>query len=104
MPNIATAYVQIVPTTQGIGNDLKTMLSGPASEAGESAGASAGGGFSKGLGTALKVGGAAAAALGAAVVGASGAVVKGPSGCARRHCARALRLRTSSGITLFGLA
>lgn len=77
MPNIATAYVQIVPTTQGIGNDLKTMLSGPASEAGESAGASAGGGFSKGLGTALKVGGAAAAALGAAVVGASGAVVKG---------------------------
>lgn len=77
MPNIATAYVQIVPTTQGIGNDLKTMLAGPASEAGESAGASAGGGFSKGLGTALKVGGAAAAALGAAVVGASGAVVKG---------------------------
>lgn len=77
MPNIATAYVQIVPTTQGIGNDLKTMLSGPASEAGETAGASAGGGFSKGLGTALKVGGAAAAALGAAVVGASGAVVKG---------------------------
>lgn len=77
MPNIATAYVQIVPTTQGIGNDLKTMLAGPASEAGESAGASAGGGFSKGLGTALKVGGAAAVALGAAVVGASGAVVKG---------------------------
>lgn len=77
MPDIATAYVQIVPTAKGIGNDLKTMLDGPAAQAGESAGASAGSGFSKGVGTALKVGGVAAAAFGAAVVGATGAVVKG---------------------------
>lgn len=77
MPNIATAYVQIVPTAQGIGNNLKGLLDGPAAQAGESAGASAGSGFSKGVGTALKVGGVAAAAFGAAVVGATGAVVKG---------------------------
>ena len=77
MPDIATAYVQIVPTAKGIGNDLKGLLDGPAAQAGESAGASAGSGFSKGVGTALKVGGVAAAAFGAAVVGATGAVVKG---------------------------
>lgn len=77
MPDIATAYVQIVPTAKGIGNDLKTMLDGPAAQAGESAGASAGSGFSKGVGTALKVGGVAAAAFGAAVIGATGAVVSG---------------------------
>lgn len=77
MPDIATAYVQIVPTAKGIGNDLKTMLDGPAAEAGKSAGASAGGGFGKALGTAVKVGGAAAAAIGAAVTGASAAFAAG---------------------------
>lgn len=77
MPNIATAYVQIVPTAQGISGDLKSLLDAPASEAGASAGASAGSGFSKGLGTALKVGVGAAAAFGTALVGATGAVVKG---------------------------
>lgn len=77
MPDIATAYVQIVPTAKGIGNDLKTMLDGPAAQAGESAGASAGGGFGKALGTAVKVGGVAAAAIGAAVTGASAAFAAG---------------------------
>ena len=77
MPDIATAYVQIVPTAKGIGNDLKTMLDGPAAQAGASAGASAGGGFGKALGTAVKVGGVAAAAIGAAVTGASAAFAAG---------------------------
>ena len=77
MPDIATAYVQIVPTAKGIGNDLKTMLDGPAAAAGKSAGASAGGGFGKALGTAVKVGGVAAAAIGAAVTGASAAFAAG---------------------------
>ena len=77
MPDIATAYVQIVPTAKGIGNDLKSMLDGPAAQAGASAGASAGGGFGRALGKAVKVGGVAAAAIGAAVTGASAAFAAG---------------------------
>lgn len=70
MPNIATAYVQIVPTAKGISGDLKSILDEPATKAGESAGAKVSGGISK----SLKVG---AAAMGAAVIGATGAVVSG---------------------------
>lgn len=77
MPDIATAYVQIVPTAKGIGTDLKTILDGPSETAGVNAGAKAGSGFASGLGKGLKVAGVATAALGAAVVGASGAVVSG---------------------------
>ena len=75
MPNIATAYVQIVPTAQGITGDLKNILDAPAEKAGESAGTKVSGGISK----SLKVG---AAAMGAAVVGATGAIVSGAKGVA----------------------
>lgn len=77
MPELATAYVQIIPVAKGISGELKNILDEPAKSAGTSAGASAGGGFSSGLGKALKVGGLATAALGAAVAGATGAVVGG---------------------------
>ena len=39
MPNLASAYVQIIPTTKGIKDSLTNELSGGASEAGSSAGA-----------------------------------------------------------------
>lgn len=77
MPELATAYVQIIPVAKGISGELKNILDEPAQSAGASAGASAGGGFSSGLGKALKVGGIATAALGAAMAGATGAVVGG---------------------------
>lgn len=77
MPDIATAYVQIVPTTKGIGNDLKNLLDGPSDAAGASAGSKAGSSFASGLGKGLKTAGLATAAIGAAVAGASGAVVAG---------------------------
>lgn len=77
MPELATAYVQIIPVAKGISGELKNILDEPAQSAGASAGASAGGGFSSGLGKALKVGGIATAALGAAMAGATGAIVGG---------------------------
>lgn len=45
--SIATAYVQIIPTTEGIGGELKKQLGMPADNAGKEAGAKAGGGFAK---------------------------------------------------------
>lgn len=60
---IGTAYIQIEPTTKGIGGKIANTIDGEASSAGASAGAK----LSNALGGALKVG------LGA-VVGASGAM------------------------------
>lgn len=45
--SIATAYVQIIPTTEGIGGELKKQLGMPADNAGKEAGTKAGGGFAK---------------------------------------------------------
>lgn len=59
MADLATAYVQIIPTTKGIGNELSSALGDEA----ESAGKSAGSKFANGLKTVGKVG---AAAIGAA--------------------------------------
>lgn len=47
--NLATAYVQILPTTKGISGQLADELSGPAGSAGEAAGKIAGGKFGIGL-------------------------------------------------------
>lgn len=55
MADIATAYVQIIPTTKGIGGMLDKELGGEAIAAGEKAG----GGWSKGFATVGKVGMAA---------------------------------------------
>ncbi|MBW3663577.1 MAG: tape measure protein [Actinobacteria bacterium] len=70
---LATAYVQLLPSTRGIKKQLDRELSGPAAEAGQRAGERAGGRFSGAftgiVSTALKVGGvAAAAAFGASLV------------------------------------
>lgn len=45
MSEIAKAYIQIVPTTKGIGSALKSAMGGEASSAGKSAGESAGHNF-----------------------------------------------------------
>ena len=71
MTEIAKAYVQIVPTTQGIGSDLKKALAPEASTAGNEAGKSWTSGFSKaaaGAVGAVTAVTAATAAMGTAVV------------------------------------
>lgn len=78
MPELAKAYVQIIPTTQGIQGELENLLGGEASAAGESAG----GKFSSKFGAALKTTGAVAAAGFGIAAGAAGALVKQVSGVA----------------------
>lgn len=63
---IATAYVQIEPTFEGVAGKLKSGLGGDSEAAGKEAGASFGGGFASVLGGTVKV-------AGAALVGAVGA-------------------------------
>lgn len=65
--DIAKAYVQILPSTEGIGSRLTSALSGAAVSAGDSAGKSAGAKFASALGAAAKVGAAGLAATTAAV-------------------------------------
>ena len=68
---LAKAYVQIVPTTQGIKGKLESALSGEADAAGASAGKSFASKFGSALGTVGKLAGAgiAAAATGVAALG-----------------------------------
>lgn len=65
---IGTAYVQILPTTEGITDNLTNLLGGASSAAGEEGGKKMGSGLLKGLGaTAAVVGTAATAAIGGIV-------------------------------------
>ena len=73
MPNasggtIAQAYVQILPSTEGIKGQLTEVLGGEAQNAGASAGGKWGGAFKKGLAVAGKAALAATAAAGAGIV------------------------------------
>ena len=61
--DIAQAYVQILPSTDGIGSSLTAALTSAGDSAAGAAGQSAGSKFSAVLGTAAKVG---TAAIGAA--------------------------------------
>ena len=72
MPELAKAYVQIIPSAEGIKGKLTETLGGEAEGAGESAGKDFSGGFGKTVGTIAKVG---AAAIGAAAA-AAGALAK----------------------------
>lgn len=65
---IGTAYVQILPSTEGIKENLTNALTGASGEAGSKSGKSFGGSFAKALGT-------GAAAVGTAAVATVGAVV-----------------------------
>ena len=78
MPELAKAYVQIIPTTQGIQGELEDLLGNEASDAGESAG----GKFSSKFGLVLKTTGAVAAAGFGIAAGAAGELVKQVSGVA----------------------
>lgn len=68
--NIGQAYVQIVPSSDGISGSIEKVLGGEAASAGQKTGAT----LAKGIGGAL-AGGAAAVAGGVAAI--SGAIVKG---------------------------
>ena len=78
---IATAYVQIEPTMQGVAGKLKSELGDASDSAGKSAGKSFGSGFgsviggtAKAMAGAVAAGGAAIVGLGASFVSASGDV------------------------------
>lgn len=66
---IGTAYVQILPSTEGISSALSEAMNGPAESAGAAAGKKAGSGFGSALAGAAKVGAAAIAAGATAVAG-----------------------------------
>ena len=74
---IAQAYVQILPTTDGIQGQLSSLLGGAAEQSGQDAGSSMGSGIAKGLGTAGKVVAGAFTAATTAATAAVGAIVKG---------------------------
>lgn len=82
MADIAKAYVQIIPSADGIKGSLTNMLGGEATSAGTMAGGAFAGGMSKAL-TAAKIGAGAVAATGMAVTAATGALVKGAAGVAQ---------------------
>lgn len=82
MADIAKAYVQIIPSAEGIKGSLTNMLGGEATSAGTVAGGAFAGGMSKAL-TAAKIGAGAVAATGMAVTAATGALVKGAAGVAQ---------------------
>lgn len=63
--SLAKAYVQIIPTSQGLGEKLSEMLDGEADKAGVSAGSKLGAGMVKGLKMAGAAIGVATAAIGA---------------------------------------
>lgn len=76
--DIAKAYVQIIPSADGIQGKLTEVMGGEA----EKAGKASGGKFGKAMGTALKVGGAAVTAFAGATAAMTGAIVKGASATA----------------------
>lgn len=73
---IAEAYVQILPSADGISGELNKILGGEASSAGTTASSKFGSTFTKGLATVGKVGAAALATTTTAVVGFGTSAVK----------------------------
>lgn len=72
MATLGQAYVQIVPSADGISNSISSVLSGPADTAGQEAGSKFGDSFGSKLKTGLIAAGAGFAALGAAGAAALG--------------------------------
>ena len=77
--DIAKAYIQIIPSADGIKGSLEQVMSGEA----ESAGKKTGGKFSKFFGGALKTGGAAIAGMAAGATALTGAMVAGANATAQ---------------------
>ena len=65
MATLGQAYVQIVPSADGISNSISSVLSGPADKAGQEAGSTFGSSFGSKMKTGLLVAGAGIAAFGA---------------------------------------
>lgn len=65
MATLGQAYVQIVPSADGISNSISSVLSGPADKAGQEAGSTFGSSFGNKMKTGLLVAGAGIAAFGA---------------------------------------
>ena len=79
MSDIAKAYVQIIPSADGIKGSLENMLGGEAESAGKSAGGKLGSGIAKAAGTAAKAGLAAVTAATGATVAFAGSAVQAGS-------------------------
>lgn len=79
---IADAYVQIIPSADGISGQLSSIMDGEASAAGTSASGSFGSSFSAGLGTVAKVGAATFGVFTTAVTAGTAALTKGISSVA----------------------
>ena len=75
---LAKAYVQVIPSAEGISGNLTKVLDGEATAAGKSAG----GKFSSAMGGVLKTGVAAIAGLGTAALGAGTALAGAANGVA----------------------
>ena len=73
MPELAKAYVQIIPSAEGIKGNIAGIMDSEA----ESAGKSSGSKFTDAFGTVAKVGLASIGALAGATIAAGGALVKG---------------------------
>lgn len=65
MATLGQAYVQIVPSADGISNSISSVLSGPADKAGQDAGSTFGSSFGSKMKTGLLMAGAGIAAFGA---------------------------------------
>ena len=76
--DIAKAYVQIIPSAEGIKGKLEEIMGGEADKAGTSAGNK----FSGAMGKVLKVGGAAVAGLAAGATALTGSLLAGANGVA----------------------
>lgn len=79
MATLGDAYVNIIPTTEGISGKLTEALSGPAEQAGNVAGGKVGGGL---LGGVAKAVGGGAAVLAGAAAAAGTAMIAGAKGVA----------------------
>ena len=79
---LAKAYVQVIPTAQGISGSLSSILDGEATNAGTSAGKKFGGSMGSAIGGALKTGAAVIAGLGTAAIGAGTALTSAANGVA----------------------
>ena len=72
MATLGQAYVQIIPSAEGISGQISSVLSGPADKAGQDAGGKFGSGFGAKMKNGLMVAGAGVAALGVAAGAAFG--------------------------------
>lgn len=72
MATLGQAYVQIIPSAEGISGQISSVLSGPADKAGQDAGGKFGSGFGAKMKNGLMVAGAGVAAFGVAAGAAFG--------------------------------